>query len=167
MSTFWQPLTTESSAPAIMRSLGNSLEDSDKLSDFNIQYYRNKTFTMNQDGSCTKCNNNYNKSFLLLNGQEKLQIPNIEEFLKKLDCIQENTRVKVVSIFGNTGDGKTHIMNHVFFKGEEIFQISNNQNCCILGVWAAFDPVHNVICLDTEGLQGIIVILYIIYIYIY
>ncbi|EFN75234.1 Zinc finger FYVE domain-containing protein 1 [Harpegnathos saltator] len=46
-------------------------------------------------------------------------------------------------------------MNKTFFMGKEIFKTSNEQDCCTLGVWAAFDPELNVICLDTEGLQGV------------
>lgn len=64
------------------------------------------------------------------------------------------TRVKVVSIFGNTGDGKSYTLNHALFNGDDIFRTSNEQDSCTLGVWAAFDPKLNVICLDTEGLLG-------------
>lgn len=60
-----------------------------------------------------------------------------------------------MSIFGNTGDGKSHTLNQTFFNGTEVFPTSNSQNSCTLGVCAAFDPNLNVICLDTEGLQGI------------
>lgn len=63
-------------------------------------------------------------------------------------------KVKVVSIFGNTGEGKSYTMNHVFFNGEEIFKTSPSQMSCTMGVWAKYDPNLNVICLDTEGLLG-------------
>ncbi|KAG5331305.1 ZFYV1 protein, partial [Acromyrmex heyeri] len=158
MSTLWKPwgdiLKVEPTDPAIMKSLNSSLDDFDKLSDFspNLLIMKKKNSLMN---SCMKCHNNNNKSFLLLDGRENLQVPDVEEFLKKLNCMENNIKVKVVSIFGNTGDGKSHTMNQVFFKGEEVFQTSNEQNCCTLGVWVAFDPILNVICLDTEGLQGI------------
>lgn len=62
--------------------------------------------------------------------------------------------MKVVSIFGNTGDGKSYTLNHALFNGDDIFRTSNEQDSCTLGVWAAFDPKLNVICLDTEGLLG-------------
>jgi len=139
---------------AIMKSLDSSLDnDFDKLPEFGPNpFIVKKNPLMN---SCTKCHNNNNKSFLLLDEWENLQVPNAKEFLKKLNCTN-NTKVKVVSIFGNTGDGKSHTMNQVFFKGEEVFQTSNEQNCCTLGVWVAFDPILNVVCLDTEGLQGTI-----------
>ncbi|GAB1859712.1 Zinc finger FYVE domain-containing protein 1 [Camponotus japonicus] len=155
MSTLWkpwQPLTTESTAPAIMKSLDNSLDDFDKLPEFNP-----KLFLVDKNplmSSCTMCRNNNDKSFLLLDGYENLQVSDAEEFLKKLNCVKENTKVKVVSIFGKTGDGKSYSMNQVFFKGEEVFQTSNEQDCCTLGVWAAFDPILNVICLDTEGVTN-------------
>ncbi|KYN07727.1 PREDICTED: zinc finger FYVE domain-containing protein 1-like [Cyphomyrmex costatus] len=157
MSVFWKSWRNvqkvEPTDSAIMKSVDSSVDDFDKLSDFNPNLLiMKKNMLMN---SCTKCHNNNNKSFLLLDGQENLQISDVEEFLKKLNCTENNIKVKVVSIFGNTGDGKSHTMNQIFFKGEEVFQTSNEQNCCTLGVWAAFDPILNVICLDTEGLQGI------------
>ena len=63
--------------------------------------------------------------------------------------------MKVVSIFGNTGDGKSHTLNHTFFGGQEVFPTSTNQTSCTVGVWAAHDPVHNAIIIDTEGLLGV------------
>ncbi|XP_070530501.1 zinc finger FYVE domain-containing protein 1 isoform X2 [Cardiocondyla obscurior] len=134
---------------AIMKSLEY---DSEKLPEFSPNL-----FTVKQNplvNSCPKCHNN-NKSFMLLDGLENLQISNPDEFLKKLTCTKNNTKVKVLSIFGNTCNGKSHTMNQVFFKGQEVFRASNEQNCCTLGVWAAFDPTLNVICLDTEGLEGV------------
>lgn len=68
----------------------------------------------------------------------------------KLNVLQ----VKVVSIFGNTGEGKSYTLNKVFFNGEEVFKTSSSQISCTLGVWAKYDPNLNVICLDTEGLLG-------------
>lgn len=75
-------------------------------------------------------------------------------FLQRLHCQDPMARVKVVSIFGNTGDGKSYTLNHALFNGDDIFRTSNEQDSCTLGVWAAFDPKLNVICLDTEGLLG-------------
>jgi zinc finger FYVE domain-containing protein 1 len=60
----------------------------------------------------------------------------------------------VVSIFGNTGDGKSHTLNNIFFNGQVVFPESAHQDSCTLGVRAAFSPEENVICLDTEGLLG-------------
>ena len=94
------------------------------------------------------------RSFLLINGKEYLKVSNAEQFLERLNCTEKGLKVKVISIFGNTGDGKSHTLNQTFFKGKEVFQTSNEQNSCTLGVWAAFDPNLNVICLDTEGLLG-------------
>ena len=82
------------------------------------------------------------------------ELNNAEEFMEELNC-NKDLEVKVVSIFGNTGDGKSHTLNQTFFNGKEVFETSSDQNSCTLGVWAAFDPVLNVICLDTEGLLGI------------
>lgn len=63
--------------------------------------------------------------------------------------------MKVVSIFGNTGDGKSHTLNYTFFGGKEVFKTSALQTSCTVGVWAAFDPVHNAVIIDTEGLLGV------------
>lgn len=95
------------------------------------------------------------KSFLLLDGTEKLRIHSAEAFVDKLECAKGNANVKVISIFGNTGDGKSHTLNHTFFKGEEVFKTSSEQDSCTLGVWAALQPTSGVLCLDTEGLLGV------------
>lgn len=98
-------------------------------------------------------NIHYEKSYLLLDGQEELRVNSAEIFAKRLGCTMD-TKMKVVSIFGNTGDGKSHTMNHTFFEGEEIFHTSSAQDTCTLGVWAAYQPTLGVLCLDTEGLLG-------------
>lgn len=108
-----------------------------------------------------------NMSFLLLDAQEELTVPSAE-FLQRLNCGKKN-KVKVISIFGDIDDRKCHAMNQTIFKGKEVFKTSNKQNRTLggvfkipsrqnshtLGVWAAYDPTLNVICLNTEGLQGI------------
>ena len=40
-------------------------------------------------------------------------------FVKQLGC-SPSDKVKVVSIFGNTGDGKSYTLNHTFFHGQEV-----------------------------------------------
>ncbi|XP_073408793.1 zinc finger FYVE domain-containing protein 1 isoform X1 [Dendrobates tinctorius] len=92
-------------------------------------------------------------SFLLVDETEQIQVEDEDDFLGKLDCSPEDL-VKVVSIFGNTGDGKSHTLNHTFFYGREVFKTSPAQESCTVGVWAAFDPVHKVVVIDTEGLLG-------------
>lgn len=94
------------------------------------------------------------KSLLLLDEGENLKILSENAFLKALN-IEPGKKVKVVSIFGNTGEGKSYTLNQVFFDGEEIFKTSSSQVSCTLGVWAKYDPNLNVVCLDTEGLLGI------------
>lgn len=73
--------------------------------------------------------------------------------MRKLCCRPEEL-LKVVSVFGNTGEGKSHTLNHTFFLGREVFKTSPNQESCTVGVWAALDPVHRVVVVDTEGLLG-------------
>lgn len=74
-------------------------------------------------------------------------------FLRKLGCSAAEG-VKVLSIFGNTGDGKSHTLNHVLFDGEEVFATSPSPSSCTIGVWAAYEPRLGLIVLDTEGLLG-------------
>lgn len=76
-----------------------------------------------------------------------------EEFVSRLGC-SPNELLKVVSIFGNTGEGKSHTLNHTFFLGREVFRTSPTQESCTVGVWAAMDPIHRVVVVDTEGLLG-------------
>lgn len=78
---------------------------------------------------------------------------NEAHFVQRLGCSAAQG-VKVVSIFGNTGDGKSHTLNHVLFDGEEVFATSPSPASCTVGVWAAYDPNLNLIVLDTEGLLG-------------
>ncbi|XP_072346122.1 zinc finger FYVE domain-containing protein 1 isoform X1 [Scyliorhinus torazame] len=93
------------------------------------------------------------KSFLLVDENETLQVMEEESFLERLG-IPGNKAVKVLSIFGNTGDGKSHTLNATFFDGHEVFRTSETQDSCTVGVWVAFDPSLSLILLDTEGLLG-------------
>lgn len=54
------------------------------------------------------------------------KVTNEEDFIRKLDC-KPDQHLKVVSIFGNTGDGKSHTLNHTFFYGREVFKTSPAQ----------------------------------------
>uniref|UniRef100_A0A1A8VBI3 Zinc finger, FYVE domain containing 1 n=1 Tax=Nothobranchius furzeri TaxID=105023 RepID=A0A1A8VBI3_NOTFU len=92
-------------------------------------------------------------SFLLVDENEEMQIKNEASFVKCLGCSPEQL-LKVVSIFGNTGEGKSHTLNHTFFMGREVFKTSPTQESCTVGVWAALDPLRNVVVIDTEGLLG-------------
>lgn len=93
------------------------------------------------------------KSFLLMDERENIQLESAERFCRKLGVPPE-VKMKVVSIFGNTGDGKSHTMNHAFFGGAEVFKTSPEQASCTMGIWASFHRQYNVLCLDTEGLLG-------------
>ncbi|XP_013867787.1 zinc finger FYVE domain-containing protein 1 [Austrofundulus limnaeus] len=92
-------------------------------------------------------------SFLLVDENEDMQIKDEASFVESL-CCDPDQLLKVVSIFGNTGEGKSHTLNHTFFAGREVFKTSPAQESCTVGVWAAFDPVHKVVVIDTEGLLG-------------
>ena len=75
------------------------------------------------------------------------------EFVARLRCTPEG-KLKVVAIFGNTGDGKSFTLNHAFFEGANLFSTSPSQQSCTVGVWAAYSDKHNAIFIDTEGLLG-------------
>ncbi|KAK3773525.1 hypothetical protein RRG08_022238 [Elysia crispata] len=93
------------------------------------------------------------RSFLLIDDQEMLQVTDQDEFVEKLGCDRHDV-FKVISIFGNTGDGKSHTLNHIFFGGKETFKTSVSQSSCTLGVWCALDPRYKTVVIDTEGLLG-------------
>ena len=100
--------------------------------------------------------NKWSESFLLIDESEIMKVQNSEEFCEKLQVADsQKSLVKVVSIFGDTGEGKSHTMNYTFFEGNEIFKTSPSQNSCTIGIWAAFDPYSKIIAIDTEGLLGI------------
>lgn len=96
----------------------------------------------------------HEKSFLLINENELMQIDTVDQFAEKLGC-QSTTLVKVVSIFGSIGHGKSYTLNHTFYDCQEVFQTSSSQESCTIGVWAAYDEKRRVITLDTEGLSGV------------
>lgn len=92
-------------------------------------------------------------SFTLLKDNEELSVDSPEALAAKLGCHPEK-KAKVVSIVGNSGEGKSFALNRVFFEGQEIFPTSNDQHVGTLGVSAALQPCQNVLVLDTEGFLG-------------
>ncbi|XP_043264468.1 zinc finger FYVE domain-containing protein 1-like isoform X4 [Colletes gigas] len=142
MSGLWEKNKFEASGPAIMKSLNNICicDRDNSVSENGIP----------ANGLYIKCSCRTFKSFLLIDEQEYLKVSTAKQFVEKLNCSAKDVKVKVVSVFGNIGDGKSHMLNQTFFKGKEVFKTSNKQNSCTIGVWAAFDPLLNVICLDTE-----------------
>ena len=84
----------------------------------------------------------------------QFQIQNTNEFIQQLGC-RDDSLLKVVSIFGNTGDGKSHTLNEIFFNGQEVFKTSTAQDSCTAGAWAALDVNNSTLIVDTEGLLGI------------
>uniref|UniRef100_A0A1B6E4F3 FYVE-type domain-containing protein n=1 Tax=Clastoptera arizonana TaxID=38151 RepID=A0A1B6E4F3_9HEMI len=165
-NSFWSP-TSFGTPPAIMESIDSSsmisqnhhlgdLENNDSnkhnsslgLPDITLT----SEFTSLKLGPLSE--GNLISCFLLLDGKEHLKVTSSETFVLRLNSQDPLTRVKVVSIFGNTGDGKSHTLNHTFYSGEEVFRTSCEQDSCTLGVWASYDPQLKVILLDTEGLLG-------------
>jgi zinc finger FYVE domain-containing protein 1 len=82
-----------------------------------------------------------------------LRLSQEELLLKHLGC-GSSAHVKVLAIFGNTGDGKSHTLNHAIFGGREVFRTSDQQDSCTMGVWLAYSSELDLWCIDTEGLLG-------------
>jgi zinc finger FYVE domain-containing protein 1 len=82
-------------------------------------------------------------------------VRNSFDFLKQLKSSSQDPTVKCVSIVGNTGDGKSHALNQVFFNGEEKFSTSPKSESCTVGVWAALDESQRTLIFDTEGRLGL------------
>ena len=93
------------------------------------------------------------RSFLLLDQEETICVEDVESWVVKLGC-DLTSECKVVSILGNTGEGKSHTLNHTFFAGAPVFSTSSLQESCTTGVWATYDPELQVVILDTEGMLG-------------
>jgi hypothetical protein len=98
--------------------------------------------------------NDHPRSFLLIDENELMQVESSEEFADKLGC-DSTALVKVVSIFGSIGHGKSYTLNHTFYGSQEVFETSSSQDSCTIGIWAAYDEKRRVITLDTEGLLGV------------
>ncbi|XP_076167433.1 zinc finger FYVE domain-containing protein 1 isoform X2 [Ptiloglossa arizonensis] len=148
MSALCREHMLEANGPAIMESLNSMC-----ICNNDVHQPSHDSVFINgilENGLRIKCRYSASKSFLLIDEQGNLKVSSAEQFVQKLNCDKNDLKVKVVSIFGNTSDDKSHTLNQIFFKGEEVFKTSNKQNSCTLNVWAAFDPVLNVICLDTN-----------------
>ena len=76
-----------------------------------------------------------------------------DELAAQLHC-PPDCKLKVVSIFGNTGDGKSHTLNHTFFGGQPVFKTSSSPRACTVGAWLAYSEEYKAVFLDTEGLLG-------------
>jgi hypothetical protein len=77
------------------------LNDSENVENLNINLGNYIDDDLNSE-SLLSCVDSY-KSFLLIDENEKIQVKSIDEFLKKLNCKNDDKQVKCVSIFGNTG----------------------------------------------------------------
>lgn len=100
--------TTEHSA--IMTPM-DSLYCSNGDSDFNIvQNVNNGIFVAEE--KFMSLNITSHGSFLFIDEDEKLKVNNLEEFVSQLGC-NNDSKLKVVSIFGNSGDGKSYYLNNV------------------------------------------------------
>ncbi|XP_065159950.1 zinc finger FYVE domain-containing protein 1-like isoform X3 [Atheta coriaria] len=144
-------------SPIILESLDNTLNSIKSIDiqslDNHIHHTDLTSLDINADEDSNS--NSLETCFLLLDEQEQLRVKTPQHFISCLRITDPRTKVKVVAIFGNTGEGKSYTLNQTFFHGQEVFRTSAEQGSCTLGVWAAYDPVMQVIVLDTEGLLGV------------
>uniref|UniRef100_A0A0V0J6T0 FYVE-type domain-containing protein n=2 Tax=Schistocephalus solidus TaxID=70667 RepID=A0A0V0J6T0_SCHSO len=89
----------------------------------------------------------------VIDADENLLFPDAASLGQALGC-PPDLKLKSLAIVGNTGDGKSHTLNHAFCGGRDVFVTSASQNTCTLGVWAAYEPERGYLLLDTEGLLG-------------
>lgn len=126
---------------------GNHSYDSPGVS---LEHPWNKIPEEQRKDRLSKC-----ESVALFNENDELVLNSVQDVLEKLKISRTDAgAIKVLSIFGNTGDGKSYTLNHTFFGEENIFATSESQAAGTFGVWAAFDPFHKMLVLDTEGLLG-------------
>ncbi|XP_035897339.1 zinc finger FYVE domain-containing protein 1-like isoform X2 [Anopheles stephensi] len=150
-----KPLTTDGSLAAQppdvvsgpFTSLPLDMTDTDDIDDLR------RSPAMNGPTDHTNSSSKKERSFLLMDEQERICVRSAEQFCKRLS-VSPDAKLKVVSIFGNTGDGKSHTMNHALFGGRDVFKTSSEQASCTMGIWAAYQRQKNVLALDTEGLLG-------------
>ncbi|XP_017853348.1 zinc finger FYVE domain-containing protein 1 isoform X2 [Drosophila busckii] len=146
--------TTNKNQSPIMQPLPYFQDEALRADAYNDEELKSIAFiNTNEYDSLDNGNGTARRAFLFLDAEENLQIATPELFSKKLKC-QEQDKIKVISIFGNTGDGKSHTMNQVFFDGDPVFRTSTEQSSCTIGVYAAMQREQGVLCLDTEGLLG-------------
>ncbi|CAM4930270.1 unnamed protein product [Rotaria socialis] len=100
-------------------------------------------------------NTDSNEVFLLLDGDEHLTVNSEFDFIRQFKCLQQDSKVKCVSIIGNTGDGKSYTLNQVFFNGKQKFHTSSTTESCTIGVWSTLDENQRTLILDTEGRLGL------------
>ncbi|VDQ05084.1 unnamed protein product [Trichobilharzia regenti] len=81
------------------------------------------------------------------------QFDDADSLAWSLGCPVDRT-VKLIAIVGNTGDGKSHTLNHAFCGGANVFVTSASQVTCTIGIWAAYLPKEGYLLIDTEGLLG-------------
>lgn len=82
----------------------------------------------------------HGKALTIIDSNENFLAQDIEAFRKRLKLANIDVKLKVVSIFGNSGDGKSHTLNHVFFDGVETFKMSPEQSSCTVGVSCFVQP---------------------------
>lgn len=113
------------------------------------------------------------ESFLLIDQEGNLKVDSVEQLIHDLDC-PDDCKLKVITIIGNSGDGKSYTLNHVkillveiylhlyntkfmvfqlFFRGREIFKTSKFDEEGTRGIWAAYHPARRLLCLDTPPLH--------------
>lgn len=114
--------------------------------------------SINLDSQLYDVNDPLSKSLVIIDKNENFKVSSLEKFADLLGISDIEKKLKVVAIFGSSGDGKSYTLNNVFFDGCEVFKTSSEQNSCTMGISVAYQPYFynsKVLCIDTEGLQGV------------
>uniref|UniRef100_A0A6A7FVX9 Zinc finger FYVE domain-containing protein 1 n=1 Tax=Hirondellea gigas TaxID=1518452 RepID=A0A6A7FVX9_9CRUS len=97
---------------------------------------------------------------MLLDKNENLRVEDPVYFVKRMGLDNSNidTPLKVLTVVGNIGEGKSHVLNQLFFDGREVFPTSNNsvRQCSTEDITESIGAVSGtitkgVLVLDTEG----------------
>ena len=86
-------------------------------------------------------------------------VSNHAEFLRALGYTADPTRkVMVVTVVGPFRVGKSYLMNHLFFEGEEVFETSSEAVPCTKGVWVAVlrRDNYDILVVDSEGTDALL-----------
>ncbi|EKX30971.1 hypothetical protein GUITHDRAFT_122825 [Guillardia theta CCMP2712] len=136
------------------RDAGGESFDSSRESTFENIPFRWENEPQDSPKACDDAEAPRVRAFQLINDKDLLMVKSEQEFKSFLGCGSDDL-VKVVSMFGNTGDGKSYTLNHCFFHGQEVFGTSDSQTSCTAGAWMAYNVDHKAIVIDTEGMLAV------------
>ena len=86
-------------------------------------------------------------SFQLMGSEgADLSVKSAGELATRLGCDLALTRAKVVSVVGNSGEGKSHTLNHAFFDGKEVFRTHKEPQRYVSQYYGLYFPTKEPHC---------------------